>query len=183
MEHGTIIKTFKSKKRKDVVVRYPKRDDLDDMLVFANGLIREDTFVELHGKELTRVEEEKALDKIIQQMEKGEKIHLAVLVEGKYAGSGEIRKSKWRKEHVGEVGIALAKEFRGEGIGTELMNTLIKEAEKAGLKLLTINCFENNTGACYLYQKLGFKKAGTYPNAIKWKDGYVGEVHFYLPLN
>ena len=183
MEQGKIIKTFTSKTGKSVVLRYPKWDDLQDMLDFANGLIREDTFVELHGKEQTLEEEKKHLEKILENIEKGKQVHLEVFVEGKYAGNGTVRIASNRRQHVGEIGIALAKEFRGDGIGKELMNTLIDEAKKAGLKLLTISCFENNTQACYLYQKLGFKKAGTYPNAIKWKDGYVGEVHFYLPLN
>lgn len=182
MKIGRIIKKFKSKKGNDVVFRYPNREDLNDMLTFANNLIREDTFVELSGKELTRGEEKKVLHKILEDMEKNRKRHIVVFVNGMFAGNGEIRVGSRRKSHTGELGIALASQFRGEGIGSELINTLIDEGRSLLLRLLTINCFENNIGACHLYEKLGFTKAGIIPNAIKWKENYVGEIKFYLPL-
>ena len=173
---------FKSKKGNDVVFRYPTMDDLDAVFDFANALIDEDTFIELSGKHKSREEQEKWLLDIMEQTKKGEKVHIVVEVNGEYAGNGEVRIGKSRKKHVGELGIALAKGYRDEGIGTILMKTLIDEARAMGLTLLTLNCFENNARACHVYEKLGFQKAGVIPNAIKWKDGYVGEVKFYRSL-
>ncbi len=173
---------FKSKKGNDVVFRYPTMEDLDAVLDFANRLIDEDTFIELSGRHKSRDEQKKWLSDILEQIKKGEKVHIAVSVNGVYAGNGEVRIGKLRKQHVGELGIVLAKEFRDEGIGTVLLKTLLDEARTMGLTLVTLNCFENNTRACHVYEKLGFQRAGVIPNAIKWKDGYVGEVKFYLPL-
>lgn len=182
MEDGKIVKTFKSKKGNKVVFRYPKPEDLEDCLTFANKIIAEDTFVDLSGRKKTLKDEKKYLNELLKQVKKGEKIHLVVIVNGKYAGNGEVRIGKLRRSHAGDIGIALAKEYRNEGIGTRLLKALIDEAKAYKLRLIRLNCFENNTHACHVYEKLGFVKAGIIPNAIKWKDGYVGEVKFYLPL-
>lgn len=182
MKLGGAVKTFRSKKGNDVVFRYPKWDDLDPMLKFANDLIEEDTYIELSGKPLTRKEEEKWLKESIDQIKKGQKIRIVVEVNGKYAGGGELRIGQKRHAHVAEIGLSLGKNFRDEGIGTVLLATLIEEAKKLGLRILTLNCFENNTRACHIYKKLGFKKAGVIPGTVRFKSEYIGEVKFYLPL-
>lgn len=182
MEPGTIIHRFQSKKGKQVVFRYPKESDLEAMLAYINELIREDTFVEMSGQELTREEEQKFLDETIRQMKNNEKCMVVVEINGKYVGSGAIVRQTYRKRHVGIVGLSLAKPVRNEGIGTELLKTLIAEAKKMNLRLLNLNCFENNTGACYVYEKIGFKRTGFTPEAILFKGKYVGEVNFSMPI-
>jgi ribosomal protein S18 acetylase RimI-like enzyme len=54
--------------------------------------------------------------------------------------------------------IALAPEFRGRGIGSELLGSLIDEAEASGRKL-SIHV-ERNNPARSLYDRLGFQPAG-----------------------
>lgn len=174
---------FKSKKGNEVIFRYPKAEDFEDCLEFANKIIDEDTFVDLSGKPKTLEEQRKWLDELLDQVGKGEKIHLVAIVNGKYAGNGEVRIGKLRRTHVGEIGIAFTKDYRNEGIGTALLKALIDEAKVHKLRLLRLNCYENNQAACHVYEKLGFQKAGVIPDAIRWKDGFVGEVKFYLPLN
>mgnify|MGYP001583453947 CR=1 FL=1 len=174
---------FKSKKGNDVIFRNIAESDLDGMLAYINDLITEDTYIGMYGKPLTRKEEKKVLKEALENVEKGEQVWIVVEINGRYCGSGEIRRNSMRRQkHVADVGISLRKEYRNEGIGTELMKILLDEARTMGLKLVTLGCFENNEGACHVYEKLGFQKAGVIPNAIKWKDGYVGEVKFYLPL-
>ncbi len=182
MAQGTVIKTFKSKKGNDVVIRYPQSSDVDDMLAFANALIAEDTLVLLSGKPMTRQEEEKYVIDMLKQIEKGEKIQLTVLVNGKYAGSGEVRRQPYRKNHTGEIGISLAKEYRDENIGSILFQTLIEEAEKVKFRLLVLHCFENNDRAIHMYEKFGFTRSGVVPGSYFYKGDYIGEITMYLPL-
>jgi RimJ/RimL family protein N-acetyltransferase len=182
MELGKIIKTFKSRKDHQVVIRCVCENDTKSLLGFVNGLIAEDTFVMVSGKPMTLDEEKKYLDDAIEKIKKDRKIHLVAEVDGNFAGSGEVRIFDKRKSHVGEIGISLGAEYREEGIGSEFLQVLINEAKKVRLKLLTLNCFENNERALHTYEKVGFKKAGSIPGMLFYREKYIGEIIMYLPL-
>ncbi|MEO4055041.1 GNAT family N-acetyltransferase [Solibacillus sp. CAU 1738] len=55
-----------------------------------------------------------------------------------------------------ELGIAIRKEARGKGVGTQLMHAIIAEAKKANFEALSLSVDRDNTNAIYLYRKLGF---------------------------
>lgn len=177
-----VLKRFKSKKGNDVIIRYPQESDLSDMLTFVNGLIDEDTFVMVSGKHLTLKEEKKFLDDTLAAMKKRNKIQLVAEVNGKFAGNCELRRGDRRKRHVGDIGIALAKEYREEGVGRQLLNTLIDQGKKLGLRLLTISCMEENSRALHLYESVGFIRAGMIPGMFEYKHQDTGEIFLYMPL-
>lgn len=182
MEYGKILKSFTSKKGNAVIFRYPEPNDLDGMLSYANAMIDEDTFILLNGKQLTREYEQQFLDGVLKQMESGDLIQIAVIINGEYAGNASIERGKYRKSEVGHVGLGLLKQYREEGIGSELMKTMIEESKHLGLRIIELSCFENNPRALHVYEKLGFIKSGVTPGAILFKNSYIGEVHYYLPL-
>jgi RimJ/RimL family protein N-acetyltransferase len=129
------------------------------------------------------LDEEKAyLEDALDKIQKGKKIHLVVEVDGQFAGSGEVRFFDKRKSHVGEIGISISDSFREEGIGTKLMESLINEARSAGLKMLVLNCFENNPRALHTYEKVGFMKSGIVPGMLFYKNEYIGEISMYKKL-
>lgn len=183
MQLGKTIKTFTTKKGNQVLIRTLKWEDLDDLLTYINGLAAEDTFVQMSGREVSRDEEIKYLSDAIVKMEQNKKIHLVVEVNGKFAGSAEIRRHDLRKSHVGDIGISVVKPYRQEGIGTVFLQTLIAEGRKLGLTLLTLTCFENNEPALHVYEKLGFKRVGVTPGALHYQGKYLGEVLMCLPLD
>jgi ribosomal protein S18 acetylase RimI-like enzyme len=76
-------------------------------------------------------------------------------VEGERAGRLYVHRGP---SDIRIMDIAMAPEFRGRGIGTELLTSLIAEAEKSGRKL-SIHVEANNT-ARSLYDRLGFQPAG-----------------------
>ena len=181
MTPGQIIKTFKSKKGNDVIIRYPKWEDLDEATTLANELVKEEAHLMLSEKQ-THEDEAKWLAESLVQIEQGKKIQLLVDVNDHYAGNAEIRVRDKRQSHVGEIGIALGKDFRDEGIGAELLTALIAEGKKAGLQLLILYCFQTNEQALHLYKKLGFTRSGIVPGIYAYKGDFVGEVTLYLPL-
>lgn len=181
MVPGKVIKSFKSKKGNDVIFRYPKADDFEAIWKFAKDLAREDTFIELN-REPTEEEERKWFDDMLTKFTKNESVYLSVFVNGTFAGNTHVEKGRYRHEHVGHLGISLLVPYRDEGIGTALMQAVIDEARKLGLRLLTLTCFETNVAALHVYEKLGFVKAGVIPGAIAHKGQHIGEVHYYLPL-
>ena len=182
MKPGTIIKTFKSNKGREVVVRTIEFGDLDGLLCYANALIDEDTTVLLSGKPLTREEEEKYVKAEIEKLEKDTEITLIGIIDGKIVAECNLRIGERRKSHTAGIGISVSKEFRSQGIGRKLFEILIGEAKERGLKLLTLSCFESNQTALRLYESLGFRKCGLIPKTLFYKGKYENEVIMYLPL-
>jgi len=67
--------------------------------------------------------------------------------------------------------IIVDEKVRGKGIGTLLMQRMMKRAkEKFHIELLHLEVYENNP-AISLYEKLGFVKYGRHPQYLKEKDG------------
>jgi ribosomal protein S18 acetylase RimI-like enzyme len=56
--------------------------------------------------------------------------------------------------------MAVAREWRGRGIGTALMGAAIEWARSAGLHKLSLSVFAHNTAAIAVYRKVGFVEEG-----------------------
>ena len=82
---------------------------------------------------------------------------------------------------MGLLGIIVARE-RNRGIGTKMLETLIKESRKAGLRLLILDVLSTNTRARHVYEKVGFREAGVIPKMACTREGYDDVVRMYLEL-
>jgi RimJ/RimL family protein N-acetyltransferase len=60
----------------------------------------------------------------------------------------------------GEIGMMVARDRRGQGIGTALMEAAIGWAREQGLHKLSLDVFAHNEAALALYRKLGFVEEG-----------------------
>jgi len=58
-----------------------------------------------------------------------------------------------------ELGMAVRPEYRGRGIGTELLKTLLNEVKTKGIKSISLSVDPNNP-AMNLYKRFGFKEVG-----------------------
>ncbi|MDL2287519.1 ribosomal protein S18-alanine N-acetyltransferase [Eubacteriales bacterium OttesenSCG-928-G02] len=61
--------------------------------------------------------------------------------------------------------IAVLKDYRGKGIGSIILNTLIQSGKD--IKTVTLEVAENNTAAVALYRKHGFVRVGIRNNYYK----------------
>ncbi len=173
---------YHSKKNHRFIIRPMEAGDARALLVFANALIAEDTFVMLSGKKMTLKEETAYVKEGLKRMKKNEKIRLVVVSGKEIIGSAEIRRGEKRKRHVGELGISILKSYRREGIGKTLMEMLIAQGQRLGLRMLMLHCFENNIPALSLYKTCGFIPCGLLPQALQYHGAYVGEVTLYKCL-
>jgi len=184
---GQIVKKFFSKKGKEMVIRYPKWEDLEELTRYINKLSCEDTFVTFSGEEIKKEEEAKVLSEWFYGMEIGDKVVLGCFYNDKLVGLANVDREKSNRKrslHVGTFGISVEKEFRGEGVGYELGKTIIEEAKKriAGLKMIILDVYSLNTTAQNLYKKLGFKDAGCLSKTILYRGQYIDEIKMYLEL-
>jgi RimJ/RimL family protein N-acetyltransferase len=60
----------------------------------------------------------------------------------------------------GEIGMAVAREWRGRGIGSALLAAAIDWAREHGLHKLSLSVFPHNAAAITLYRKFGFVEEG-----------------------
>ena len=68
--------------------------------------------------------------------------------------------------HCGSLGIGLLPEFRGKGIGRQLMQRGIDAAFAFGLTRIELAVRERNANAIALYKSLGFEVEGLHRNAV-----------------
>lgn len=68
--------------------------------------------------------------------------------------------------------IALKKEYRGQGIGTILMDKAEEYALGRGARRIELEVFAKNTGAKKLYETLGYVVEGIKKEAVTDIDGY-----------
>jgi RimJ/RimL family protein N-acetyltransferase len=61
---------------------------------------------------------------------------------------------------VGELGMTVARPWRGRGVGSALLATAIEKARREGLHKLSLEVFPHNDAAIALYHKFGFVEEG-----------------------
>ena len=61
---------------------------------------------------------------------------------------------------VGELGMAVARPWRGRGVGSALLIAAIEKARGDGLHKLSLEVFPHNEAAIALYRKFGFLEEG-----------------------
>ncbi|MEM3728837.1 MAG: GNAT family N-acetyltransferase [Candidatus Bathyarchaeia archaeon] len=175
MKTGEVIREFVAKDGRKVILRTLKWEDLDDLLDFINSLVEEGANI-LRTEKVSRDEEIEWLSGILKRLERGEIFCVAAEVDGRLVANSEIIKGTGCSRHVGFIGIAIKKGFRGIGIGTEMMKVLQEYARKVGLKVLALSVFANNQHAINLYKKMGFVETGRIPKRF-FKDGaYIDEI-------
>jgi ribosomal protein S18 acetylase RimI-like enzyme len=169
---GTVLNVFTAKDGREVMLRTPKWDDLQDLIDFINSLVEEEAMIARHIK-VTRDQEIDWLADILKKLEKGQHIYIVAEVNGKMVGSSGISPMFGRMSHVGALGISVKDGYRGIGIGLDLMKEAEKHAIHMGLKSVKLEVFENNEPAIGLYERMGYMLTGRVPEAVLYKGEYV----------
>lgn len=175
MRTGEVLHRFTAKDGREVILRTPRWEDLDDLTEFINSLVDEGVDIATDQK-VTREQEADWLGRRLASLEKGEQFSLVAEVDGRVAANSEITKRGGCSKHVGGLGIGIEKGHRDIGIGTEMLKTLLSQAEKIDLKMVFLNVFSTNERAIHVYEKVGFKQTGRRPKFF-YKDGkYIDEI-------
>jgi RimJ/RimL family protein N-acetyltransferase len=181
MKPGEIVYQGKTNKANEIVIRYPEKSDAPEMLRYINTLSLERSFILFQGEQLTIKEEKKYLIGSLRGIAKKNKVVLFVFVHDILIGSSEVTLKEKAEKHVGNFGISIAKDYRGEGIGKLLMKLVLDEAQKnlSGMKIITLGVFSDNDVAFSMYKKFGFVEFGNLPKGIKHKEEFVDHLFMY----
>lgn len=173
MESGKIVYQGMSRKKRAVVVRYPTMDDVAAMRDYINTISRERTFISYQGEQVTVEDETKFIN--------SQALLLTAWCEDKLVGVCGLSVGERTAKHIGNLGISVAKDYRGEGIGRLLMQLTLDEAAKniPQMEIMTLSVFATNDLARAMYKKLEFVEYGNLPKGVKLPDGYADHVFMY----
>ena len=83
--------------------------------------------------------------------------------------------------HTSQLGMGVLKEFRGKGIGDQLLRRVVTGAIDRGSVRLELEVFSNNLAAISLYRKHGFEYEGTKRSA-RLLDGEFFDINLMAML-
>jgi ribosomal protein S18 acetylase RimI-like enzyme len=73
----------------------------------------------------------------------------------------------------GELGMAIAREWRGRGVGSALMEAAIEWSRECGLHKLSLSVWPHNAAAIALYRKYGFVEEGRHVKQFRRQSGEI----------
>lgn len=82
---------------------------------------------------------------------------LVAVADGEIVGSIHVDASR---HGFGEIGMAVARAWRGRGVGSALLAAAIDDARERGLHKLSLSVFAHNAAGIALYRKYGFVEEG-----------------------
>ncbi len=100
-------------------------------------------------------------------------LSLVAEIDGELAGSAGLHPAGLaaRRRHAMSLGISIAKQAQGRGVGSALMTALCDYADRwAGILRLELTVFADNERAIALYRKFGFEAEGRH-RAYAMRDG------------
>lgn len=74
-----------------------------------------------------------------------------------------------RRKGTGDLAMYLHQDFHNVGLGSAMLNELLKIARKKGMHRIGLHVVADNKRAVHLYEKFGFKSEGVL------RDSYFGE--------
>jgi ribosomal protein S18 acetylase RimI-like enzyme len=78
--------------------------------------------------------------------------------------------------HCGHLGMGVLADYRGRGIGTQLIEAALAAAGEANIPRVELTVYANNAAAIGLYRKVGFVEEGRMSRYAVLKGAYVDAV-------
>ena len=176
LKPGMIIRRFDSGKD-EIVFRYLRKEDLPQALEYINSLTKEKCFIGMQ-KEQTPEQESVWISASLKEMKEGRGVTIVAEINGRFMGSASVkRKPLDANSHVCTIGIGLHSDFRGKGVGTEIMNTLIQQGRDVlKCSIAELSVYEPNAAAKRLYEKSGFAVTGRIPDGCNYYGKLYDEI-------
>ena len=178
------IDTFITKSGQEIKFRYPTIDDAEILKNYINKISAEQSFLLLQGFQNTLESETNWLKDKLEKISKNQCVYLCGFNNDQLVACAEVELGIEAKSHVGNFGISVALEFRGQGIGEKLMELTFSESIKklTEIKIIDLEVFGQNQIAQNLYRKLGFIEYGKLPSGLKRKGTFDDAVYMYKKL-
>ena len=173
--------TIKDKLGRTVVLRAAAPEDAADLIQYLKVTSGETPYLIREPEEIT-ITMEREMAFIQEKIDAERELLLIALVDGKHVGNCSLMglMPYKRYAHRCSVAIALYQEYCGCGIGKAMLQTVLDIAARVGYEQAELEVASANTGAIALYEKLGFKKYGTFPDNMKYPDGTYMDTYWMM---
>ena len=110
--------------------------------------------------------------------------HLLAISNDKVIGWCDITGSNRHAcKHLGTLGVGVINEYRGNGVGHQLIKKSLELAEEKGLTRIELSVREDNQRAIDLYKLFGFNIEGKHMKCILIDGQYYNEISMALLLD
>ncbi len=178
-----ILRMLELDNGKELILRKPNVDDANEMVSYLNTVGGESNNL-LFGKNEFRltIEEERVYLENLNI--NPNTLMVLALIENQIVGVAQISSSNRKRiAHNSEISISVKKDHWSCGIGSALMEELIKYAqEHIAIRNISLGVKASNTHAMKMYEKFGFKKVGIHANYFNINGEYDDEILMDLAI-
>ncbi len=173
------VQTFKMKNGQNLTLRSPKVGEGQPLLDTVRQIMAHSEHLLTQADEFNvTVEQEESM--IARYLDHTAKLLVVPEVDGKIVGMMDFScGGRRRNSHTGEFGMSLLPDFRGQGIGTRMLEALLKwAAAHPEIEKVCLHVHRRNEAALNLYKKAGFVIEGTDTDGVKLDDGSYDDALF-----
>jgi RimJ/RimL family protein N-acetyltransferase len=98
---------------------------------------------------------------------------LVAIADDEIVGSLHVEQSRFG---FGEIGMMVARDWRGRGVGSALVAAAIEWGREHGLHKLTLSVFPHNEAAIRLYRKFEFAEEGRREKQMRRANGEIWDL-------
>ncbi|SHF79093.1 GNAT family N-acetyltransferase [Dysgonomonas macrotermitis] len=170
------------KNGEELIVRGARIEDAAELVAVVKEYVEESEFIPYEKDEFSlSVEDEQ---KWIQSfLDRPNSLLLLAEINGHIVGNISVNGIERKMmSHTACIGIGMLKEYRGTGIGSALVDMVVKWAKANPLlEILWLETYDSNVQGHKLYIKYGFEEVGRHPNFVKiGNDKYVANITMTL---
>ena len=179
MKYGPVYK--KAKNGQTVELRNAEVTDADALIEYLKITSGETPYLIREPEEIA-VTPEQERQFLQSKTESERELLLIALIDGKHIGNCALMQiAPYRRyAHRCAVAIALYQAYCGIGIGRMMLETVLQTAKELGYEQAELEVMAGNEAAIALYEKLGFRKYGTFPRNMKYPDGACDDAYWMM---
>lgn len=114
-----------------------------------------------------------AIREFVRESVASDAVQFVALVDDRVIGWADIFPERTQAEsHCGSLGMGVQPEFRGQGIGEDLLRTCLDKALRKGITRIELKVRADNASAIRLYAKAGFVHEATMKHALRFDGVY-----------
>ncbi|MGM9940875.1 MAG: GNAT family N-acetyltransferase [Bulleidia sp.] len=173
------------RKGRTVIFRSAEKKDANDLIAYMKQTAAESDFL-LREIDEIRLDEAMECRFIEANLTSSRDVMIVAIVDGKTVGCCSVSQKGMlsRIRHRCELACALIDEYQGAGIGTKMMEMMETAAKTMGYEQMELEVVETNTKAITMYEKCGFVRTGTMPDAFRYRNGtYAGLISMMKKVN